>query len=94
LRSVNSGTIMIMVFPATASLPTGRDIISHKHNLPKDQLVDKKENEDNKFWKLPSVTSTFGETKATARQEGKTASSSNTKKTTTKDYHNQSVAHL
>ena len=37
-HSINSGTIMIKVFPATASLPTERNM-SHKHNLPKGQLV-------------------------------------------------------
>jgi len=64
LHGVDSGTIVLKVYPATASLPTERDV-SYKHNLPNGQLVDKIENEGKKFWKLPSVTSTFDETKAT-----------------------------
>jgi len=65
LHSVDSGTIVLKVYPATVSLATANNNLNYKHNLPKGQLVDKKENEGKKFWKLPSVTSTFDETKAT-----------------------------
>jgi len=47
------GTIEIKVFPASMTVDAQRSL--GKTNLPKPQEVDK----DKKFWKLPSVTSTY-----------------------------------